>query len=99
MAEEFPDFLFQGWKRDREGRPARIDHNRPRRSQFPEVQAYRFTEAALDPVSKDGSSERTWGSEADTWGIGARLRQIERGKMSAGIALAGIINCSELTGP
>ena len=73
MGEKLGNFAFEGWKRDRQGRAAGVDDNRPRRSQFPELPPHGFPEAALDLVAKDCASERTWGSEADTSSIGAKF--------------------------
>jgi hypothetical protein len=98
MPEEFLDFQFEGGKRDRQGGAAGIDDNRPLGTQLHEVQAHGFAKAALDLVADVGASERTWGSEADVRKFGASLRKIERGKVSAGVALAGVIDFSEVAG-
>jgi hypothetical protein len=99
MTEKLGDFLFEGWKRDRQGRAAGVDDNRPIGTQFPEVQAHGFAKAALDPVAEVGASERAWSGESDARATGAGLRKIKRGKVSAGVALAGVIDFSEVGGP
>ena len=104
--EELLDFAFESRKRDRQGRAARIDDNRPLGIQLRKVQAHGFAKAALDTVSNIGAAERTRSGEADARRTGAGLRdrlgaktgEVERGKMSAGIALAGVINFSEVAG-
>jgi hypothetical protein len=62
------------------------------------VKAHGFTEAALDPVANVGAAERTGSGEADARGGGAVPREVERGEVSTGIALAGVINCSKIGG-
>lgn len=98
MPEEFLDCAFQDWKGDRQRRAAGIDDNGPLLTQFIEVQTHGFPEAALNAIAQYGASERTWGSEADAGACGARLRDKERGKVSAGIAIAGVIDFSKFAG-
>jgi hypothetical protein len=83
VPEKFPDFAFQLGKGDRQRRAAGIDDNGPLLTQFIEVQTHGFAEAAFNTIAQYGASERTWSGEADAGACGARLRERERGKVSA----------------
>ncbi len=57
-----------------------------------------FTEAALDPVADVGAPQRTGSREADACTVGAIPKEVERGKVGTGIALAGVIDSSKIGG-
>jgi hypothetical protein len=98
IPKEFHDLFFQSGERKFEGRAAGVDDNRPLLTQFREVQAHGFAEAAFDPVSDIRASQGARSGKADTRQLSLWLRQIECGKVRTGVAFAGVVNESKVGG-
>jgi hypothetical protein len=98
MSKEFRDLPFQGRKRRFQGRPAGVDDNRPIWVQLRKVQTHGFTEAALDQVADVGTSQCPRGGKTDACAFCFVLPQIKGSEMSTRVALACVVDKSEIAG-
>ena len=96
-AKEFVDFPIQIRQRARGHRPARIDYDFPRQSQFREPVAYNFANPSPEAVAQDRFTHGFGRSESNA-GRRAGSLQTECRKQRTGVTDAVIINFAEFAG-
>ena len=88
------DLLFQIRKGTHGQRPARIDHDIPRRRQLREPRPHHFAKASFETVPNDSLSDSSGSCETDTR-TDAIARQAECGKVRPAVTETVVINFAE----
>ena len=96
-AKELVDLPFQIRQGTGGHRPARIDHDIPRRSQFCKPAAYHFADAPPEAIAGNGFPDSPGRSEPDA-GPGADSGQAESRKERPVVTEAVVVNFAEFAG-